>query len=638
MQKKPTIGVIAHTLFLDAIMLLVNTRIKFLLAALFITFLFFTRLFLLKHIPVTLTHDETVYAIQAYSYVVQGKTIDQAQSMWTPIPIDAMYAEYPALFISPGFLFTPNALLATHIIPAIFGIAFPFIFGYFVYGIWKNTKLSIIAAILSVFNPLLWQMSRLSYDAFFSAFFYVAGGAILVNCKAHKKLWSIPLLTFGFFQYQGFKPLLIPWVVLVVLMKFVSLSNNPIKEIKKYLKIKRLIANPTIIVILFSFILTTFYALIMLPSQSSNNRLGKIIFTDITYLSTTVDKERGLSLVSPFTSLNSNKISVMTNFIAKRLIGSFNPELLFLNAEPAVSGFFVWTHGLFYWAEGLGIIVGLYLIFTTRKRLLLGIIMLMGIVLLDFPNLVNTVSEWYTLRGLLSYLFILIIASIGLYKLWGLKYLRIVILLFYLLNVFGFAYQYYFRYPIVSADAGNIEERILARYIYLSHKKDPNKEIYVYGNEPHYIFYNYLLYSHVLNETNATDIARTIQANKDNKIKQFVLNGISFSDNCVPKDSSGIIIKSVHSSDCDDSSEKTDEIINDTSNSLNERYLKFENTQNALSISQVKDSGLRYSIYRDTLCSKENLSNFLQISSINQFKIEKLTAREFCKNWITKQY
>jgi hypothetical protein len=585
-----------------------------------------SRLYLLSIIPATLTHDETVYAIQAYSYAVQGKTLNQDQPMWSIMPVDKMYAELPPLVLTPGFLIANNPLLASHLMPALLGIMFPILIGLFVYGIWKDKKLAIISVILSTFNPLLWQMSRLSYDAFFSAFFYFSGAVVILNCKNKLKLLSIPLFAFGFFQYQGFKLLLIPWVLLVIIMKFFSMYDKPFHELKERIKSRKLFKSLEFIAVAFSLVLTLFYVFILLPTQSSSSRLQQLIFTDKSYLSNSVDMDRKLAIPSPLISLASNKTTVVTDFIARRSIGSFDPKLLFLNLEPTANGFFVWTHGLFYWTEGIGMIVGIYLIIAVKRRLL-GISVLTGVLLLNVPNLINTISEWYTLRGLLSYSLLLIIASIGLRKLWEMKHIRILVLMFYLINILGFTYQYFYRYPVISVDAGNIEERILARYIYLSQKKDHTTPIYIYGSEPHYLFYNYLLYSRSLNKKSADEIGKTVRENEGRHTKSYKYGNIVFTDNCTPNEKNGIAIRSVHFEMCEQE---------DTDPSPDQDSPDQLASKTNLAIVQVKDSGARYKIHGDSLCRDEKVTGFIQLRSFYQLRIENLSVSDFCSNWLAK--
>jgi len=198
---------------------------KFLLATL-VVFLILTRFFALDTLPPFLTHDEVVYGIVAKSFAVQGTTLTQDQEWYSMRPVHPFYAELPALFMTPFFWLTDNPLLAVRIPTALMGVAFPFIFGWFCWGVWRDKKLAWVAVVIVSLNPLWWQFSRLSYDAVYSTFFYFLGGAIFFSKSKRGFLWSIPVFMLGFFQYQGFKLLLVPWLALLTLVWFLQRTKD----------------------------------------------------------------------------------------------------------------------------------------------------------------------------------------------------------------------------------------------------------------------------------------------------------------------------------------------------------------------------------------------------------------------------
>jgi len=131
-------------------------------SVIFIIFLIWSRFYQLDLLPASLTHDETVYAISAQSFILQGTDLTQSHKPWSLTPIHPMYAEWPATIMSLGFLISHNSLFAAHFPSALMGVLLPFIFGWLLWGVWRNKQLAIIGVVIAAANPLLWQFSRLS--------------------------------------------------------------------------------------------------------------------------------------------------------------------------------------------------------------------------------------------------------------------------------------------------------------------------------------------------------------------------------------------------------------------------------------------------------------------------------------------
>lgn len=602
-----------------------NVNRKYYLIHLLIIFFFllFSRLFALNLLPVALVHDETVYTIQAQSFVVQGKTLDQKQSWFSFQPVNPMYAELPPLVIAPGFLMTSNNLLASHLMPAVLGIFFPFIFAWLIYGIWRNKELALISCYIAAFNPFFWQFSRLSYDPFFSVFFYLLGAAVLVNNRGWNKLVSLPFFILGFFQYQGFKLVLIPWVIGILILKYsenephINLSWTNIKKsffAKSQLPLWLTLFSVTLIPI--------FYGLFLFPQENLNNRIKFNIFSNEA-ISAQVNNDRRISLDSPLNSFFINKPLKLTEFIATRLARSFNPEMLFLKGEP-VSNFAVTTHGIFYLFDLVLIFGGFCFLLTRQKKWLTTFTLLVMIVMMALPSVVNTMSEWYLTRMQLSYLLLLFFISWGGYKISQLRKIKWFFMIIYLGGVAFFGYQYFFRYPITSADRANISERVIAKYISLVQNKDPQQPITIHTIAPEFLFSNYLLYTNKLNKNTADEIASQLNLNKNKATLRFSLDKVVFTNNCQQEDADSIEIYDSLYSVCNQQE-------------IREFFLKRpqESQKKNLSIPLVIDSGERYRIIQDKLCNKYNLNSYIRITSLKQFQIDNMLAQEFCTTWLT---
>lgn len=573
-----------------------------------IIFLIWSRFYHLDILPATLTHDETVYAAQAQSYVLQGSDLTQSHRPWFLKPIHPLYAELPATIMSLGFLISQNSLLATHLSSALMGILTPFIFGWLLWGIWKNKQLTLISVIIAAASPLLWQFSRLSYDTFYSVFFYLVGGAIYVNLKGRQRWWSLPLLIIGFFQYQGLKLLLFPWVGLLFLLQFSSL-----KKIKSHLfKSSGLIVAATVA-------LSLIYGLILLPNQQTNNRLSQTIFSDQAAVAQRVDTNRRLSLTSPWQKYATNKFIQSGLFVADRFIGAFNPNLLFRFGEPNTSGFAVWTHGIFYLVDAVLILLGIVILLAKKKTRWSGVLILLSIIIFSIPNLINTMSEWHMPRTLLAYTMLLVLSSWGGWLIWQDKFWRWIASGVYLVSIIYFSYQYFYRYPVTHLDAGTWDERVAATYAQLN---PTDQKVWIYTNTPDMTFYNYLLYDNKITSENLTEIKKTILLNKDRSEKHYSLNNVTVTNDCIDVTTDRVHVWKVGHSFCrteDDAITKKQELA------------KLER----LTIPAVLDSGEAYRIYEDSLCLPYQLPQFVHLQQIEDLDLQPMDAEQFCTKWIT---
>lgn len=609
-----------------------------LLGILLIGFLFFSRFFYLNQIPATLTHDEMVYAIQAKSFALQGTTLDQRQHFWDLKPVHIMYAEWPAQVMTLGMLVSHNPLVSAHLVSALMGVTLPILLAWLTWNIWRQKDAALAVFAVMVFSPLFWQMSRISYDSFFSVWFYVLAGALLTTKKRSWMLASIPVFIVGFFQYQGFKLLLVPWIGFLLLLQM-SQESWQWKKVKSHLwEYKYQLA-----ILLIGGVLMLLYGLVLLPNQGASSRLSHVIFTDETALAETVNTERRLSLNNPFTQFASNKAITIGNFMLERLLGVFDPNMLLMIIEPNVSGFSVWTHGVFYWVEMGLFLAGIGGLLAHRKTRWSGVLLLVGLLTFCLPALINSGSEWYLLRSMFSYLILTWIAGWGLAFVWHQKFIRWLVVAVYMVNILNFSYDYWFRYPIISLDWGNFDERVLAHYIDLSQQANPDLPVIVYGDEPEYDYWSYLFYNGKLTKETKDEIAESMQQYQPyvSNEAEYALGNVTFSSFCAPHDavgmyrdveqSPGIIIVRRNHKTCAISEEqkKSEEAaaLLPKVEGLNEWQMP------VLSISAVLDSGGRMEIYGDEICH-DLATTYVDLKSLNQLNIESQSKNVFCGNWI----
>lgn len=595
-----------------------------------IVFLFWSRLFLLHIIPSTLPHDELVYAVQAASYVLQGTTIDQLHYWWELTPFDPMFAELPATLMSLGFLFTKNALLGSHLTSVLMGISLPFFLAWLIYRLCSQKDVATSLFVLAVFNPLLWQFSRFGYDAFYSLWFYVVGAIFLTQRKSKMIWWSIPFFTIGFFNYQGMKLLLVPWVSFVIsLQRSHHLTKKQLPNSRaKWLKLLSQSCYQ-LAVLSAAIILTMFYGLVMLPAQTEvSERLNSTIFSDTTQLANNVNHQRLLTISNPLSRAFNNKFVEAFNHILSRMISAFNPFMLFMIVEPSVSGFSVWIHGIFYWVEGILIGLGSFLLLKRPSTRIFGSILILGVFILCIPTWITTNSEWHLLRTMLSYVTLLIIAAWGFNWVMHHQRLKWIFLTVYSISILQFTYIYFFRFPIISLDWGNFSERQTAHYLTLFNRSYPNTPIAVHVTQSDYYFWAYLLYSGELNRHNLEEISATVHNSIANNDRIYKYKNIIFTPNCYNPQSTEPQLVENSVLPCPEYTS------HDSENTFIEK-----NPQKILSsFVQVKDSGLKLKIYHDLLCQNHQLNSFVHLTNYSQLEIERMDQAEFCQTWVTSQF
>lgn len=587
----------------------------------------FIHFFRLNTIPSTLTHDEMVYAVQARSLATNGNSLDGKQSWFSLFPTDPLYAEWPASIMAFSHLILQHPIAATHAPSAVMGTLLPFLFGWLIYGIWRNKNVALWAVFFSLFNPLLWQLGRLGYDPFYSLFFYIAGGAILLNTQRHTKLLSLPFFVLGFFQYQGFKLLLLPWIATLIGMQL--LAQTPWKNLRETAnevwKKQKLL--PFIAPVATLFMLVIAYGVLLLPQQNVGNRLSQTFWNETETYTLQVNNKRRQALPVAFDSLITNKGTEMLDFVVYRVFDVFHWQEMFRSLDASVNGFFAWQYGRYYVLDALLIGVGLYALIIHQKTRPSLAFLCLAILGLTFPSVINTMSEWHEFRSLLSFTLILAIIS------WGAEELRKNRLVFYpvagayMLGTLLFAHHYFFRYPIYTADDARFIERVVSRYIELSAQKDPQRKIVVYAdgtNGPDFFWKSHLLYSRQITPENKDGIAQSLQNG------EWKIGNVTFKEGCVVQEDlqNSTLIFVADAQICSD-----DKTVMGDAQAMNVSSARF--TPPILSLPAMKDSGEIFRIQNDILCDQNTLSTYISPKTIAELQLEDQNAQAFCRSWVT---
>jgi hypothetical protein len=574
--------------------------------------LLLSRFYQLHLMPAALTHDEVVYAAQAKSLAKTGAMTNQEFKAWHLQPAHPMYAELPAVLMAPFFSLFDNPLLATRLLTTLFGIAIPFLLALFAFELWRNKTVSFLVFLLAVFNPLWWQMSRLTYDAVFSVFFYLLGGVVWLRAKGKAVYWSLPWLFMGFFQYQGYKLLLVPWMLF--LGALIWLRHKKLTKLTHYF-----VAGGAIAILLF------FYLFWLMPRQNLDDRFKETIFADSDYQSQTVNDSRRLSLAQPLTPFVTNKATVIGSYMLKRFIGAYDLEMLFLKGEPARSSFAAWGHGWFYPLDLALMLIGIIFVLSRQSRRPQTLLLIGFMLAATLPSTLNAGESWYMLRMLMVYTLLILFSAWGLRLVLRLRGVKYPLLFLYGIGIFYFGYFYLIRYPILGANISYLSERIYIEYIERVKDMYPDKNVFVYTIDPPVMFWNYLVYSDYFDRTTSEEVARAENSGV------YVINGITFSNDCADiAIDNAVIVSEMWRVPCDLSRSQRAEL----DEIEYQRRLKDQYGQ-ALTIPSIVDNGAYFRIYNDPLCKRESLEPFVRIEKASQFDTKSPDNETFCRTWFS---
>ena len=181
------------------------------------------------------------------------------------------------------------------------------------------------------------------------------------------------------------------------------------------------------------------------------------------------------------------------------------------------------------------------------------------------------------------------------------SYLLIIFLVFiYLLSFISFSYFYFLKFPLQEGTF-EIQNRILSKYISLYKNNIP---ITIFSENPKLTYREFLFYTNAYNKNTVDKINKSLQENK------FVFNNISFfsCNNTSLKDTTTLIISDV--------------------------YCAKTFNAKSISIAQLKDSGRRYDIFNDKICSHYNLPNYVNNLKLSDLNIESLSEKKFCETFM----
>lgn len=556
---------------------------------------FFPRLIWLDKVPTAVNADELHYMLDTKSIVLTGKDMLGETSFLNILVFqhpknEPMQSELP-YFLEIPFIGIFNFSLFNMALPNVLLGVIAVLFIFLITSKLFNKNVGFIAGFIAAINPWLIFSTRTVYEMGPAICLFLCVLYILLITKGWKILLSLPFALLLFYSYIGTKLIFIP--IILIIAGYAFLYVNKKQYFKQYA-----------VLILFSFVLTFFF--LFQISKFDESRISEIISPNNPAIIKQVNEARKNTISNPFSNIYENKLIVYGSILVKNTLNIFSPVYLFVNAD----NFFLTSgHGLFYYLDLLFIVVGAIWTFIYKKRIFLFLSSLILISIL--PQILHDpfAGGNFTPHIALLFPFLIMFIALGINvlinKLKHAKYsylFFVFVVVIYIFSFAGFLNYYFFRFPL-SEGIFSIENRILSKYITFSKKE--NKPIIVYSVNPKLTYREFLFYSNYYNTNTLKEINNSFKHNI------LVFNNISFvscSRNQLISTGKEIIIDDAQ---CD-----------------RVRDLP------SLSISQLGDSGRRYNIYNDKMCSKYKLSNYIGNLKISDFSIENLSEENFCKSFI----
>jgi hypothetical protein len=566
-------------------------------------------------LPAGQTYDEIIYLSEARSLVKYGTDLSGQWRPWFLAPSDGWYAELTSATWVPGFILFPhNPALAVRFTSGLMGSALPVLVALLITRLYREKRLFLVAGLVLSFNPWIFEFSRMSFDSLPSVTLYTLGLLVLLSASGWKKLVSIPVLFWGFYQYQGHKPLLVPFVALAVVFLLAEAWNSNAKHdkssvIKKSLNLVR--KNlPALCVSVFAVVLTASY-LVRLPTLTSSVRTENFSIFNEDAIASRVNESRRLSLETPFGIIVDNKLVEKSKILFTSFLASFEPATLFLHGDARADVYAVLDYGFLHWIDLPLIFIFFIFAFAQKKHRLGSFFMVSFVVLATLPNVLRSGDIWLTFRGAFVFISLSGLSGIGLYFLLQQLGLikKIAVILLYCSALVFYLYLYFFRYPVQHARHESFYYRVLANYV----QRAADQKVLIIPDRADATLDYLVVYNNLLS-TLAQNVVSTAKITRETK----ELGSIHILPDCPNQWPSSYNPEVLVAIDY-----RREPCVPPTD-------------QSHLELLSVVDSGTRFSLYNDKLCSGVQLPNYLSVKK-NVFAVEELSTEEFCSSFFVRR-
>ncbi len=617
---KNNMSLLPKNLFVTIRLFFLNLLRKpvFVMAICLFAFNLIAKSFMIHSIPPGSVYDEIIYVSEAQAFLKLGSDIT---GTWHPLklePADGMYTELTSIMHLPGFLiFRNDPILASKFAPIILGSLIPVLLSLITYHFHRKVKLATITGIVLTLNPWIFEFLRMSFDSLFSISFYLIGITLLLFLNKWGKLLAFIPFFLGFYQYQGHKVLLVPFVfICVILIALEQLVQTKEKYSKKTLTSPSVLAATSVFIA--CILLTTNY-LIRISSLTTSVRMSEYSIIDKAELSRFVDERRRLSLDSPFVTVFENKLSASIVILFKRFLNSFDLRHLFVEGNANVDTYSVLDYGFLHKADFILILI--FFIFLgkvskekhRRVEVLLGAFIILVTIAGTIPNVIRVGVSWITFRGAFTIIGLSLMSGMALS--WILETfsptIQIIGVLIYLTLSAPFFHTYFVRYPLTFGKHSAFYERILASYV----DRQPHKPAVLITDRSDATFDYLATYNQYYNSDSSEQLLASGKNIKS--IAQARNNSITIHTTC-PSNWTDMALGSIIAVD-----------LTNEPCPVPEHLLTNSST---IQIQSLVDSGTRFIIYNDDLCQPHIIYEFQALKDY-RFNIEKLDDSIFCETY-----
>jgi 4-amino-4-deoxy-L-arabinose transferase-like glycosyltransferase len=483
---------------------------------------FLIRFYQLAEIPPGMSHDELEYVNNGYSIYQTGRDL---YGDFLPLSIGGVgYVAIPAYIAGLPTMFFGLSEWSVRLLPVIFGTAGILL----VYGItkilFKSKEIALFAALVLSFSVWGIKISRVMFDPPTALFFYLLGIYLFLKSKDIKLLTlALIVLVIGWLSYYG-SLFIFPFVVLVLTI----CRWDFLKKIKKQFLISAIVVFGIAVLILLS----------MMSSRGHNSRSldrsQELILFNTEKIVDNVIYDRSYSTSPEFLNrIFINKGTYLLKSFSSNYLGAFSPRMIFVDGDLNILNG-LWGRGELSILDFPLILIGIFLIFTKYRREGLLIVSL----ILIAPITSGLTAEVYSTRAFLLWPFLIILAGVGLSKIWEYRnsksrWIKFSVFLFLALYIFIFLsglHQYFFRYPTYAKEAWFDSEKQLANYL-ITHKEE---QITIYSLEGRQVFMEYLFFSKL--DPKVAQKALT----KDNIKADIVVGNFRFVNGCLDPEQDSI--------------------------------------------------------------------------------------------------
>lgn len=566
-------------------------RNSLLLAIIIIAFVL--RFAWLDNVPTSTNFDQLHYFLDAKSFFVTGKDISGTVSLLDIFMFHypawaGMQAELPYLLVM--FSVGPFGFSLAHAaLPNVFLSTATVILLYFLGRQLGNHRIGLIAAFLGAINPWLIFSGRTGYEVAPAMFFYLLTLFLLLRTRDKYLLLAIPAMFLAFYSYIGTKLIFLPFILICLAYSYFVVSKQ--KYSRYYLII---LLSACVLVAGFIFQLST----------QPTSRVSDIFLPNNPHVREQVNSVRQASLSSPITNIFENKLTIYGRTLLANIFNLLSPQYLFGTGDFFFS---LGRHGLFYYLDGLFLLIGGIRFFSENRKRAIFFGSLLVVAMLPHVFHDPKGSSNFTPHITLFIPLILFIIAFGIEtslkavtkKLWQ-NLLSLGILVIYALLTTNFLHLYFHQFPL----SGNIfvfPNRVLSTYVSLSLKD--NQRVIVHASNPLLTFREYLFYSNSYSTDQVAKINALITT------KNYSLGSVTFVQ-------------------C------TSDIASGSATVIYEALCNQKNEKPYVTIAHLKDSGSSFTIFNDKLCKDVPKRSFIADLKVSDLNVEKLNPTQFCEKFI----